>query len=63
MNKIDIVGIQPVERLFHNEKINTYEKKINFNEIKYWEGNLRTILAFEVLEAEKNKKLIDIPRE
>lgn len=62
MNKIDIAGITAKEKLFHNEKINTYEKNVKFSDIKYWEGNLRTILAFEILEAEKGKKLSDIPR-
>lgn len=63
MSKIDISGIIPKQRLFHNEKISTYELNVKFSDIKYWEGNLRTILAFEVLEAEKNRKLVDIPTE
>lgn len=63
MSKIDISGIAPKLRLFHNEKINTYEKNVKFSDIEYWEGNLRTILAFDILETEKNKKLVNIPTE
>lgn len=62
MKKIDIQGIEPTKQLFHNEWIDVYPKKVSFDEITYWPQNLRTILAFEMLEAATKKPLKDISR-
>lgn len=63
MSKIDISRVAPIERLFHNEKIKTYETQVELGQIKFWRRNLRTILAFDRLENEKQKKLEDISLE
>jgi len=56
-NKIDIEGIKPHKRLFHNERIDVYPKEINFESIDYWPQNFRTILHFDLLETQKNKSI------
>lgn len=54
---------QNKEQIFHNVKINVCEKNIGFSEIKFWEDNLRTILAFEVLEDEKGRDVTELELE
>lgn len=63
MDKIDISGIEPVEKLFHNENIKTYQKNLSFTKIHHWPKNLRTLLAFEVLVGKVNKLFKDITLE
>ena len=63
MGSIDISGMEPVEKLFHNEGIDTYPTELKFEEIHHWPENLRTILAFNVLESEEDQRLEDIPLE
>ncbi len=63
MKKIDITGIDPEKKLFHNEEIDTYATTVAFDEIEYWPSNLRTLLAFEMLEAKFKKKLKNISLE
>ncbi|MFH0860575.1 MAG: ParB/RepB/Spo0J family partition protein [Candidatus Altiarchaeota archaeon] len=57
---VSIEGIEPVEQLFHNVRINVYPKKVRFEDIKFWKENLRTLLAFELLEKESNKSLDEL---
>ena len=61
VHTIDVTDIEPVERLFHNQKLKTYSKNIRFEEIDYWEENLRTMLAFDMLTERTGKKLSEIP--
>lgn len=57
MTKINIDGCHAEKQLFHNEEITVYHKNLSFNDIKYWRKNLRTLLAFEVLEVDKKTEL------
>jgi len=54
---IDIRGIKPEERLFHNVRLKVYPKTIRFEEIAFWEENYRTALHLDLLEAEKKKPI------
>lgn len=56
MKKIDISGITPEKRLFHNVRIEVYPKTISFEKIEFWEENYRTILSFDLLKKEFEKK-------
>ena len=58
--KISTSDIQPQKQLFHNQKLNVYPKKIKFEDIKFWPNNSRTELAFDILEAQKNKPIESI---
>jgi hypothetical protein len=55
MEKIDIRGIKPQKRMFHNEPLDVYPKQVSFDEIKFWPKNYRTILHFDLLEAQAKK--------
>jgi len=44
-----------VKQLFHNEWLDVYPQPVSFAEIKFWPGNHRTELAFDILEAQKGK--------
>jgi ParB-like chromosome segregation protein Spo0J len=54
---IDIKGIKPEERLFHNVRLKVYPKRVRFEEIRFWEENYRTTLHLELLEVEKRKPI------
>ena len=45
MERIDISGITPVETLFHNEKIKTFQKKIQLAVSKI-KSDLGTIIEY-----------------
>jgi len=68
-NTIDLTDIEPVKKLFHNEKIDVYESFLAIDEILFWPENARNILDFDTLIYNKsvgNKtkvKLQDIPEE
>ena len=55
MKKIDIEGIKPEKHMFHNKPLDVYPTQINFSEIDFWPENYRTVLHFDILEAQKNK--------
>lgn len=55
MKKIDIKGIKPEKHIFHNEPLDVYPTKVNFEEIYFWPENYRTVLHFDLLEAQKKK--------
>lgn len=50
-------GIKPQKQLFHNERLNVYPTNLVFEKIVFWPNNSRTELAFDILEAQKGKKL------
>lgn len=58
--KISTSGIQPQKQLFHNQPLDVYPKKLKFEDIKFWPENYRTVLAFDILEAQKKKLLSEI---
>jgi len=55
MKKIDIKGIKPEKHIFHNEPLDVYPTRISFSKIDFWPENYRTVLHFDILEAQKNK--------
>lgn len=55
--KIKIKTKKPKPYLFHNEWIDVYPQKVNFDDIEYWPKNLRTLLDFDLLEQEKGKSI------
>jgi hypothetical protein len=57
---IDIKGIEPDKRLFHNERLNVYPRKIHFEKIWFWPDNYRTLLHLDILKAEKKKPLSEL---
>lgn len=59
--KIDISGIAPGNKLFHNVWINVYPTVIHINQIFFWPENARNLLDFEMLTNELDKKLDVIP--
>ncbi len=64
MKKINISGIKPEKKLFHNVRVNVYPKLVKFEEIHFWEENYRTILSFDLLKKQfKGKKISKIPIE
>ena len=54
---MSVQGIDSEPYLFHNTRVNVYRKTVKFRDIGYWQGNLRTLLAFDVLQAATGKKL------
>lgn len=57
---IDTSNCNTKEQIFHNAKINICEMDVPFEKIKFWEGNLRTLLAFEILKDEKGQSITDL---
>jgi len=55
MKRIDIKGIKPEKHIFHNEPLDVYPTRISFSKIDFWPENYRTVLHFDILEAQKNK--------
>ena len=55
MKKIDIEGINPEKHIFHNKPLDVYPTQISFSKIDFWPENYRTVLHFDILEAQKNK--------
>jgi hypothetical protein len=60
---IDISRVTPSKELFHNERINVYHIRVPFELIQFWPENFRTVLAFDLLEAEAGKALSKITLE
>lgn len=60
---INIRNIPPEPYLFHNTKVNVYRTSVKFKEIEYWPGNLRTLLAFDVLRKGEGKDLSELSLE
>jgi hypothetical protein len=56
-NKIDIKEIKSEKRLFHNIWLDVYPTKVRFEKIYFWPRNYRTVLHFDILEAQKNKSV------
>lgn len=54
---INIQGIQPEPRLFHNVLIDVYRKNVTINEIHFWYQNARNILDFDDLEESTSKSI------
>lgn len=63
MKKIDIKGINPERHTFHNEPLDVYPAKVSFSEIVFWPENYRTVLHFDILEAQKNKPVSELSLE
>jgi len=61
--KINTKGIEPQHRLFHNVKVDVYPKEVSFEEIQFWPENSRTVLDFDILEAQKKRAISDISLE
>jgi len=59
--KISTRGIQPQKQLFHNQRLDVYPTEVKFEDIVFWPENCRTILAFDILEAQNGKPLLHIP--
>jgi len=55
MKKIDIKGIKLEKHIFHNKPLDVYPTRISFSKIDFWPENYRTVLHFDILEAQKNK--------
>jgi len=55
MKKIDTKRIKSEKRLFHNIWLYVYPTKVGFKEIYFWPQNYRTVLHFDILEAQKKK--------
>ena len=60
---VSVRGIKPEPYLFHNTKVDVYRKSVAFEQIHYWPDNLRTLLAFDVLQTAKGEKLSRLPVE
>jgi len=60
---IDINGVTPEQKLFHNIRINVYPTEVRLEDISYWKENLRTLLSFSLLEKKNKKELSKIPLE
>jgi len=58
--KININGIKPEQRLFHNIWLDVYPTQVGFEEIDFWPQNYRTILPFDILVARRKKPLSQI---
>ena len=58
---INIKGIAPEKKLFHNIEVKVYPTTVKLEKISYWEGNLRTLLSFSMLQKRDKKKLSKIP--
>jgi hypothetical protein len=56
MKKIDVSGITPQKKLFHNARIDAYFKTVKFEDIEFWEDNYRTLLPFDLLKKDLKKK-------
>lgn len=52
---INIKGIESEKRVFHNVPLHVYPTKASFEQIDFWPENHRTVLHFDILEAQKNK--------
>jgi hypothetical protein len=63
MKKIDIEGIKPEKHMFHNKPLDVYPTQVNFSEIDFWPENYRTVLHFDILEAQKNKPVSKLSSE
>lgn len=57
---INIQGIKPEPRLFHNELIDVYRKNVSITEIHFWFQNARNILDFDDLEESTGKPIDEI---
>jgi hypothetical protein len=57
---ISVKGIEPKLRHFHNVSINVYETTLKLEKIKYWRGNDRTLLKFELIERAYKKQIAQI---
>lgn len=57
---ISTKGIKPKKQIFHNQKLNVYSTYLKFEKILFWPDNFRTVLAFNILEAQKGKILSKI---
>ncbi|MHC4104608.1 MAG: ParB N-terminal domain-containing protein, partial [Planctomycetota bacterium] len=55
MKPIDIKGIPLEKHIFHNEPLDVYPTRTSFSKIAFWPENYRTVLHFDILEAEKNR--------
>ena len=60
---ISVDGITPVEQLFHNERLNVYPTRLKFADIEFWQDNLRTMLAFDVLKSATSESLDELSLE
>lgn len=60
---IDIKGIKPEKKLFHNIRLPVYPKTVNFSEIEYWPENLRTELDFDLLEEKTGMDISELSLE
>ena len=58
--KIDIKGIKKDKRLFHNISLDVYPKRVKFQRIDFWPENYRTMLHFDILEAQKKKSVSEL---
>lgn len=58
--EVDIKGIKPEKRLFHNIRLDVYPKKVRFEDINFWKKNYRTALHIDLLEAEKKKSIFQL---
>lgn len=58
--RIDIKGIKPEKKLFHNIWLPVYPKTVNFTEIDFWPENHRTELDFDLLEEETGKEISEL---
>lgn len=62
-NTISTRGIKPQRQLFHNRSLDVYPTETKLEEIVFWPENYRTILAFDILEAQKGKRLSQISQD
>lgn len=60
MSMINTNKAEVTKQLFHNEEIAVRVTNTSWDKIDYWPENLRTILAFEILEAKLGKPLSEI---
>ena len=60
---INLKNINPEKKLFHNEWATVYPVEVKFEEIRFWPENYRTLLDFDILVAQKNKKISDLSLE
>jgi hypothetical protein len=58
--RLSTTDISPQKQLFHNQKLNVYPKNLKFEDILFWPENYRTVLAFDILEAQEKKPLSKI---
>lgn len=58
--KMPTKDLLPQKQLFHNQQLDVYPTNMKFEDIVFWPKNFRTILAFDILEAQKNKLINSI---